>query len=806
MDNINKIYKERLIKAKPSNKKVFIHKNLSFNKATNKTKNSTNPINLNTLYFREKLIYNNLKKYNITPKKFNTFIINDIVFDHRTHIVAIFKNYLLWNETSEFLKRYYPKRDIFGRLPKITEYYEHYTLFTPNYLSNDGLLLIIMLKTTRRKKKYLQYLEEKEENKKNIKSKNLNKNFEPLFKEEIISTTKTKSKSFISSSIDVSKNTLELTTFANESYFNQRFNTKRENKGIEMEKDNEFKNSVSFTEIFDDLSSHFSVLINKEYNIQKLPIKNFTNKACLAKKEIITKNNTKKFTKQINQKCLNKKPLINKQINNVKKDKDKEKETIPVKIKEIHKVNKTTKKNNSKKVSSSKDKNKNDKIIENSKEKNKLANNNNNNKDIKKFKKVSIININLKDNKDINNNQNKNNQLSKNKMKNISILNSNSGRENIKAKAGDENTNIINTISNINPQYYSIGKLVKNNKQSSAIKKMNMKSLNLLNFNHNVIPNLKKIVNNQKEKKIIFPRNFNLMYDNNTNKINSIKRENYEQIKLLTDRDKENNKVIINTNENSKFIKLNDNSLINNKQNNNENLYFDQNDLFSKKIGKLSKKKHISLFRDNISFKEPNHSNILLYKNDNNKNVNINNISNLNNLRYKKNSVLRQFNSKRDFNFSNSKNNILHNYNNMSNNSISSSSSSLNSLNKKKSKLSTYLSQNSSINKNRKFLQKINLNLNLQINFNINLDKKNKKILLGKRLNNRIFNEITNNKNINNFQNNQGNDSNKNSNNISVPLSQRCYYNINQYQKYLGDHRSSSSSNSKKKNKGKILI
>ena len=115
--------------------------------------------------YAEKLIYNNLKKYNINPKKFNTFIINDIVFDHRTHIVAIFKNYLLWNETSEFLKRYYPKRDIFGRLPKITEYYEHYTLFTPNYLSNDGLLLIIMLKTTRRKKKYLQYLEEKEENK-----------------------------------------------------------------------------------------------------------------------------------------------------------------------------------------------------------------------------------------------------------------------------------------------------------------------------------------------------------------------------------------------------------------------------------------------------------------------------------------------------------------------------------------------------------------------------------------------------------------------------------------------------------------
>ena len=191
-----------------------------------------------------------------------------------------------------------------------------------------------------------------------------------------------------------------------------------------------------------------------------------------------------------------------------------------------------------------------------------------------------------------------------------------------------------------------------------------------------------------------------------------------------------------------------------------------------------------------MSFKEPNNTNILLFKKENKENMNINNISNVNNLRYKKNSVLRQFNSKRDFNFSNSKNNLLQNYNNISNNSISSSSSSLNSLNKKH-RLSSYLSQNNSITK-RKSLQKINLNLNLQINFNINLDKKNKKLILGKRLNNRIFNEISNNKNIA-IQNNNI------SNNISIPLTQRCYYNVNQYHQFLGEQRSSSSSNSKTK-------
>ena len=801
MEIANKINKEKLIKS--SNKKAFIYKSPSFNKSSNKSKHNNEIINFKHSNYKEKIIHNNLKKYNISTKTFNKYIINDIIFDHRNHIVAVFKNYLLWDESSEFLKRYYKKKDIFGRLPKISEYYEQYTLFSPNYLANEGLLIIIMIKWIKKKKKYMQYLEEKEEAEKNKKvKKNLNQNFEPLISEEILSLTKNRSKSFFSSCIDLSKNTLELTTFDNDFDYNKR--KKSENKIYKEQNNNEFdneefKNSVSFTEIIDDLSSHFSVLINKnnnykDYKIKEKPIKNCETKKIISKNDINIKNNTKKSnTKQIKQKCLTKKPSLNKQQMLMKK----EKEILPMKIKEIHKINKVQKKTNTKKSVLSKDKNKIEKIkekVNDNKDNNKIQPNS---KDVKRFQKVTIININLKENKDINNNT-KNNEVQLNKMnvKNISILNSNSGKNKKEVKVYNENLNIINTIANINPQYYSISKLINNNKQSSSKKKINMKSLNLINFNPNIIPDLKKLVSKQKDKKIIFPRNFNLIYKNNTNntnKLNSIKKENYDQMKLLTDRDKENNKMVMNTNENSKYIKLNDNTCINNKNNINsniENIYFDQNDLFAKRVSKLIKKKHISLIGDNLSFKEPNNTNILLFKKENKENMNINNISNVNNLRYKKNSVLRQFNSKRDFNFSNSKNNLLQNYNNISNNSISSSSSSLNSLNKKH-RLSSYLSQNNSITK-RKSLQKINLNLNLQINFNINLDKKNKKLILGKRLNNRIFNEISNNKNIA-IQNNNI------SNNISIPLTQRCYYNVNQYHQFLGEQRSSSSSNSKTK-------
>lgn len=51
-------------------------------------------------------IKHNLNKYNSSPDDYNTKVINDIIFDERKRIVSIFKEYLLLDETSDFLKRY----------------------------------------------------------------------------------------------------------------------------------------------------------------------------------------------------------------------------------------------------------------------------------------------------------------------------------------------------------------------------------------------------------------------------------------------------------------------------------------------------------------------------------------------------------------------------------------------------------------------------------------------------------------------------------------------------------------------------
>ena len=190
MENRHKNNKIKSNKLKINNKKVISAKNSFFNiKTSSKTShnNNNNIISNNSPLIKTKklIINNNLQKYNTSITKYNVYIINAIIFDQRNHIVTLFKNYLLWDETSEFLKRYYRKKDNSSRLPKIAEYYEKYTLITPNYFGNEGLIIIIMIKFMKRKKKYFKYLEEKEDEEDKIKknnNKDINKDFEPLIK------------------------------------------------------------------------------------------------------------------------------------------------------------------------------------------------------------------------------------------------------------------------------------------------------------------------------------------------------------------------------------------------------------------------------------------------------------------------------------------------------------------------------------------------------------------------------------------------------------------------------------------------
>jgi len=91
---------------------------------------------------QEKTIINNIKKkihlslikkYENMPLKYNSNIIDNIIYNERAHIVATFKDRLIIDDNGEFLKRYYNLDESLVRLPKFFEYYELYSKIFPNY-------------------------------------------------------------------------------------------------------------------------------------------------------------------------------------------------------------------------------------------------------------------------------------------------------------------------------------------------------------------------------------------------------------------------------------------------------------------------------------------------------------------------------------------------------------------------------------------------------------------------------------------------------------------------------------------------
>ena len=257
--------KERRIKLKEFSKTLSksgsknnnnSYKNINNNKKSNKISISS-------------IISKNLKKYSITKINYNIYIINSIIFDQKSHIVTEFKNYLLWDEASEFLKRFYKVLESVDRLPNISQYYVTYTLFSPIYFNHEGRLVIIMNGWTRRKKNYLEYIEDKEEEDEKIKNKEHNMNFKKILESKLISseTSDINSKK--------SKKTIELTKYdIIDSFFIKDNNISlsehsENNKEKHINKNIYDKKDLSLSKIVDDLSSNYSIYIVNTYNIKK---------------------------------------------------------------------------------------------------------------------------------------------------------------------------------------------------------------------------------------------------------------------------------------------------------------------------------------------------------------------------------------------------------------------------------------------------------------------------------------------------------------------------------------------------------
>ena len=82
----------------------------------------------------EKRVFKHLYQKYLIPKLFyGKLISHNIIYNQKNHIVAKFKDYLILDDLSEFLKRYYTKDESLVRLPGYLEYYYRYSYIFPNY-------------------------------------------------------------------------------------------------------------------------------------------------------------------------------------------------------------------------------------------------------------------------------------------------------------------------------------------------------------------------------------------------------------------------------------------------------------------------------------------------------------------------------------------------------------------------------------------------------------------------------------------------------------------------------------------------
>ena len=88
-----------------------------------------------SLNYLEKLINLNFVSLYSNDKNFyNIKVIDDIISNESTHVVAEFKDYLIKGDDSEFLQQYYSISRSHNYLPKIFDYYQSCSVIFPNYV------------------------------------------------------------------------------------------------------------------------------------------------------------------------------------------------------------------------------------------------------------------------------------------------------------------------------------------------------------------------------------------------------------------------------------------------------------------------------------------------------------------------------------------------------------------------------------------------------------------------------------------------------------------------------------------------
>ena len=78
------------------------------------------------------------EKYNSKlANKYNILKINEILSNSKTRLVSVFKDYLLFDDYSEFFKRYYNGKESKNKIKKISNFFSKGLFIYPNYASME---------------------------------------------------------------------------------------------------------------------------------------------------------------------------------------------------------------------------------------------------------------------------------------------------------------------------------------------------------------------------------------------------------------------------------------------------------------------------------------------------------------------------------------------------------------------------------------------------------------------------------------------------------------------------------------------
>ena len=106
--------------------------------------------------------YKLIKRYEKPSWFYNAKMINDILYNEKTHYVEMFKEYLLYEDYNEFLRQFYSHPLLKIKLQKILNFYEKYSKIFPNYTAIRESKYLY--KNIKRKQKVINQINENKRN------------------------------------------------------------------------------------------------------------------------------------------------------------------------------------------------------------------------------------------------------------------------------------------------------------------------------------------------------------------------------------------------------------------------------------------------------------------------------------------------------------------------------------------------------------------------------------------------------------------------------------------------------------------